>query len=126
MTWMLAPGVRARPQRSPLRSGTPKTGGWGRIRTCVGQGPTVLQTVAFDRSATQPKTNYLGGFYFFRREPTTARKGAYTTNLWSVSFVVQDRAARRPASRAGRVPKPYRGSFEPVASTWRAAPRTPS
>lgn len=28
--------------------------GWDRIRTYVGQGPTVLQTVAFDRSATQP------------------------------------------------------------------------
>ena len=28
--------------------------GWGRIRTFVGRSPTVLQTVTFDRSVTQP------------------------------------------------------------------------
>jgi hypothetical protein len=29
--------------------------GWGRIRTFEGRSPLVLQTSAFDRSATQPK-----------------------------------------------------------------------
>ena len=42
-----------------------KKNGWDRVRTYVGQSPTVLQTVAFDHSATQP-------LWVFHRTKTTA------------------------------------------------------
>ena len=46
-----------------------KSYGWGRIRTFVGRSPLVLQTSAFDRSATQPfvlplRYHLKGGFPF--------------------------------------------------------------
>ena len=44
---------------SAMLTSRSESGGWGRIRTCVGRSPTVLQTVAFDRSATQPFANNL-------------------------------------------------------------------
>ena len=40
--------------RQPSRASRAKAGGEGRIRTSEGAGPTDLQSVAFDRSATSP------------------------------------------------------------------------